>query len=761
VTGRVAIAAAVAAAVAALPARADRLDDAEAELARLDGRLAAASAAAAASEDGAAARAARGFELGEARLRVGDLDGAVTALQLALDEPGFRAGPELAPALHELADALRRQGRDEAALQRYRELLRLPGAAAGRLGREALPRAMDCALRLARPAEAAALLDLARGAGAGAAEPLPPEALYLAAKAALRRADLPPPARLEAIAAVPPPYHLHAAYLEGVARIEAGALGAAEAAFGRCAAAEARGPAQHDVRELCVLALARLAADGGRFDDADRHYRALPRRSPRHPEALQEHAAAAVRAGRTAEAARLVASLPELPPESPLAPRAALLHGELLLRVGHADEAVARFERVVEAYAPLRDELDRALATAAEPARWYAALAGPGPGRAEPPRLPRLALRWAREHEDAPQVLAVAAALAGAEAELAAARRHAVRVEGVLARNYGLGAFAALEDGYARAEAVENGALRLVGALAAFESELLAPRPGPALAAARAERRAAEERLAPLPSSAEAMADRRRDVRARLAALRRELVEVRAALAAGASVADDVEIALSARPGALAADRAGLAAELAAARRALAGDVAEVDRLAERAVRLADGAPLAGRADEDALRAAYRTAVERELELAHQATASASALPPLVARADRLRARAIGLEAAADRAKREILREARARAAVMRQVLAAERALVAAEEARLAPLRAEAERTIGAAAERVFRSVRAQLHAAVLRADVGVIDASWSEKQRSLAAVRAAASGAAAAPAGAAGSAGGSGGRTR
>jgi TolA-binding protein len=655
---------------------------------------------------------------------VGDWAGAAAALAVAVDDPEVRRGPQLAPALWQLGESLARLGRPAAALARFEQLLKLEGAP---FRREALPRAMDCALRLGRPAAVAALLDGARGAG----EP-PPEALYLAAKAAYRRTDRPPAERwtaaLAAFARVPAPWHVHASYFEGAIRVQQGALADAEGAFRRCVGLDAHEPGQRDVRELCRLALGRIAAEGGRWEDADRSYREIDRRSARFAEALQEHAGAAVRAGRLDEAVKLAGLLPELQPESPRAPQSALLRGQIQLRLGRHADAVASFERVLGAYAPLRDELDRALASGAEPSRWYAALAGDAPGRPEPPPLPRIALRWAADRDGVRELIAAAGALQQTERELAEARRHAARIEGVLERNYGLGAFPALEDGYARAESAETSALRVTGLLAAFEAEALAPSPPAAVAALRADRRALEARIASLPGSAQDLAARQRRDRERLTASAQGLRELRAVLAAAAVAADDVEVALSARPAALPRDRDSVRAELAAHRRIVAGQVAELDALAERITRAADGTPRAGRREEDALRAAYRAVLEKELEAASRAARSDAS--PAVLRADALRRRGAELEQRADRAKRAVLAEARLRAAGLRAGLREELGQLAAEGARLEALRAETERAVGAASKRVFRDVRQRLHDVVVQADVGLADAAWTEKRQ-------------------------------
>jgi tetratricopeptide (TPR) repeat protein len=715
-------------ALAAAPAAAarDPLPRAEEELEAAEARMAALERALTPPEETAGARAERRLAAGERRFRAGDFAGAAAALAVAVEDPELRRGPRLAPALWQLGESLARLGRPAAALARFEELLKLDGAP---FRREALPRAMDCALRLGRPAAVPALLDAAR---AGGVAPPPPEALYLAAKAAYRRADRPPaerwPAALAALAQVPAPWHLHAAYFEGAIRVQQGLLPEAEAAFGRCLSLDGSDAPQRDVRELCRLALGRLASERGRWEDADRHYREIGRRSARFAEAVQEHAAAAVRAGRLDEAVKLAGLLPELQPESPLAPRSALLRGQIQLRLGQQADAVASFERVLRAYAPLRDELDRALAAGGEPSRWYAALAGAAPGRPEPPPLPRIALRWAAEREGVGQLTAAAGSLEQAQRELGDARRHASRIEGVLERNYGLGAFPALEEGYARAEAIETVAMRTAGALAAYEAEALAPRGGTALVAAREERRALEARVAGLPGSSREMAERQRRDRERLGAAGAGLRDLRAVLLAAAVAVDDVDVALSARPAALPRDRDGVRAELDAHRRIVAGQLAELDALAERVTRAADGAPRAGRRDEDALRAAYRAAVEKELQLA--AAAARGQAPPEVMRADGLRRRATELEQRADRAKRAVLTEGRVRAAGLRASLREELGRLEAEGARLQALRAETERAVGAASRRVFGEVRERLHEVVLQADVGLADAAWAEKRQ-------------------------------
>lgn len=725
---------AAALALACLAAHAEERDPAaraEAEARALLGAVAGAERVEAAPEEPPGARAARAWVAAQARLRAGDDAGATALLLVALAAPEFRASLAWPEATWDLAEALRRQGLLASARARYGELLAAPGAAHAA---EAAVRALSCSVALGRYGEADALLEAARRLSGGEA---PAEALYLAGKAAWRRRDLPAAERsrraLELLARVGPPWELHAAYFRGALQVAAGDLGAALPAFERCGAAEPRDAGQAAVREECLLGAARVLAARGRHREAAELYARIPVASPRHAEATFEAAYAWLRAGRSDLALRHVALLADLEADSPLGPRAALLRGHLLLQAGRYDEAIASYDRVIDRYAPVRDEMDAVLSLGEDPVRYFDELVGRGGELDAAALLPPVAVKWAARRGEVDEALALVAGLDGARRELDEARLAADRLDALLSHGYGLGVRPDLEAASLRAEEAHTEAVRLEARLDDEELHLLPISPVRSeREAARAGRRQLQEAFARLPVTAAELAARRAGAAARVDRLLATLRQLEGEAAGIEAVAAGTQRWLEAHRGRLRGDeeRPAMVEELRRHREVGAGLRAEVEALRRAANRERDVAGRGLSPAEEQVRHDLRRAVARDLEAMAPARA---ALDPgareRAARLDAVRARLAEVVARADRVKRGLLARARASAERLREEALRERRGLDEAAAALDGLQAEAKRQVGPVAERAFRDVRGSFYELVLQADVGIVDAAWSRKR--------------------------------
>jgi tetratricopeptide (TPR) repeat protein len=717
---------------AAAPAAAraqDALARAERELQAVAARLDAVEEAGRAPPDPFSARAVRSFAAGERRFGTGDLEGATGLLLAALEAEGFRSSTSWSEATWLLAEALRGQGLCGGALARYRELLAAPGAAhAG----EAALRALDCAVRLGRHEQAEELLQAARRLGG----PPPAEALFQAGKAAWMRRDLPLVERrrlaLGHLDQAGPPWELHATYFRGAIRVAEGELGPALAQFERCGAAAAAPGAQTAVKELCALGAARVLGAQGRHREAAAFYGVVPVGSPRFAEAAYEAAYAWLRAGRPDLALRSAAILADFAPDSPLGPQATLLQGHLLQQAGRWGEAVDIYNRVINQYAPVRDEVDAILSLREDPVKDFDDLLGRGEGEAAAV-LPSVALRWAAGQGEVGRALSLAGALESARRELARARRAADATEAALDRNWGMGAFPALEDAYLRADVAQTVAVHLEADLAAEGLRILPISPARSeLEAARAGFAPLEKAVRALPATPEALEARRRAAFARVAGLTRQVHQL-AVMAEGL----DEEIAalrayLDRRRGDLKGqeERPAIVEELRRHREVAAGYRAEVAALRREVEREGD---LAGRGltpAEDRQRIELRDRMGQEQEAAAPARrALAPAARDRAARIDGLRARAAELVGRADRLKRGLLAKARAGAEGLKARVAGERRQIEDAARELDQAQLQAKQLVGAVARRAFGEVRKTFYDLVLQADVGIVDVAWTRKR--------------------------------
>jgi hypothetical protein len=733
---------ALAAAAARVPAapQLDPVAEAGRDLTRLAERLRSVESEYGRPDESGGARAAHAFAQGEVRFLLGDWQNASVLLYDALDRPELPP-TDRAAALHDLGESLWQQRRYASALASFRALL-ADGAARGTPRQaDAAVRALDCLVRLGRHREVPALLELAREVLGGA---LPPEALYLAAKAAYHRDDLPPSERQEAARkafdVVPPPFHLAASYFKGALSVQAGALDAAAGDFERCADATASDARQAEIRELCGLALARVQGELGRWSLALERYHGVPRSSPRYHEALYESAWIYVKARRYDLALRTAGLVADLAPESPLAAQATLLQGHLALKLDRHGEAVDVYGRVVATYAPVRDELDAILTLHEDPVRYFDELVHRDErGFSAASVLPPIALRWAATQRQVAQALEVVAALESARRDLVEGRESADRLEAALSRGFGLGAYPHLEEGYARAEAIENAAARLEGRLATEEASLHGPAfaAGEAYRRARLDRETLEARLRALPATPEEVEARVARDRSRVAGLEKAAFKLRNEAQSCAAALAGLKGWMgghAAEVGGDARARRELDLEIEAHRDVVAGYERELAALRTDLSRALDAAGHgAGGPADDALREAYRERVSRERELL--AAARVGLMGEARARAealDAVREQLAALQLRADQAKRKLLGVARTGGEALRAQVAAERARLEEDGRALAAVGGEAQDLVGRIAYDSFQAVRTQLYRLVLKADVGIVDVAWTRKRQRL-----------------------------
>ncbi len=727
-----------------LPVCASEAPDVERELRRLDEQVTFVQTEYTRSDETSSTRVRRKFFQGEMQMLLEDWAHAAILLYEVVDAPESRQSGDYPAALFHLGEALHQMGARASAQANFRRALDHPQAPHYR---EALLRAIDGAISLGNPAEAEGLVARARKVWAQ----LPPEVLYLSAKALYLRRDLPAAERmrrtLEALAAVPPPFHLAAAYLKGALFVQAGDLRSAAAAFRGCTEQQPQalgsdsGARQAKQRELCQLALARTDSDLGRYSEAFDRYQEIPRDSPRFNEAIFEVASTYVRAKKWEQALRTAVLVPELAPGTPLAPEAALLEGHLHLRLGRYASALESYNQVIDQYAPIRDEIDAMLALHDDPTRYFDEIIARSERAFDVSNmLPPLAVKWASTQTRVAAGLQMVTALDQGKRDLDQGDEIAERLDAALTRGDGLDAFPHLEEGYARAEAVENAALRLQARIAAQETELLASGldglDRAELASLQSDRADLEERMGGLPGSPA-------EVEARLVRFRGRLADVdRAAFRAG-FVAEGCQAALSAVQIWVDGHRAELRSaegqtdfleEMRKHREVVAGYREELRALQREILQAEDAVAGPGlTAGEAALRDGYRRILGREWTLlARGRDKLGASARQEVDRLEDLRRRIGAIDSRAEAAKREILARARAGADALRRRIAAERRALAAELASHAGLQADTKKVVGRIAQHSLQGVRGQIYRLVLKADLGIVDVSWQRKRERL-----------------------------
>lgn len=689
-------------------------------------------------------RARRKFSEGETQFLLGNWRQATVLLYDALEVPEFRASPDHGTALYYLGESLYQEGEYKPARSWFRQILSTPGAPRQR---ESFLRALDIAIRTSDAKDVDLLLE--RGRVAFGDRP-PPELVYLAAKAQATRADLDPAERrrraLEAFAAVPAPFQHQAAYWQGAIRVEERELEQAAERFLACTGMPGNDRRQVEVRELCQLALGRVYTELGRTQEAVEHYQEIPRDSPRFEEALYELAWTWVKAKKYEQALRAAALISDLSPDSRMAPEATILQGHLSLKLGRYAEAIEAYDRVINQYAPVRDELDAILGMKEDPVRYFNEILGGAarPGEARPfdaaSVLPPVAVRWATKRPDMARALGVVGDLETGRRDLADSRAIADRLDAVLLRNDGLDAFLTLKEGYGRAEAVENGTLwlegRVLDAEAALAASGLPAEQRAALERTQAPRHALEQRVAVLPRTPEAVQTRQERLRARFAALDKAAFRLGYAIeAAKAQIAGTRSWIEAHRPaGGGAEGQAEVNDEIRQQEETVHGYEQDLAALQQEIARAADAVEGSeGSAAEQALREEYRRALDAEsVELAPLRLRGAPEERVKIEELEVVRARLPELLARAGRAQAQLRGQARVGAGNLRARVAVERQGIDEQAGEMTGTQRDAKDLVGRIALDSFRDVRGQFYDLVLKADVGIVDVSWQRKRERL-----------------------------
>ena len=206
-----------------------------------------------------------------------------------------------------------------------------------------------------------------------------PESVYAIGKFQFMRRDY--AAAVAALTPIAPtsPYYIRARYLIGAAAVARGQLTEATAEF-RAMTARQLPDSDDDRRvlELAQMALGRIYHELGQSDSAHAAYLHISQKSSLFKDAIYEAAWSAIRAKDYPRAEQalelLLLAYRDAPQASYAAAEAKLLLGNLQLRRGEPDSALAWFERARKELQPLLDKLGDLLGQRGEPTERVRAL---------------------------------------------------------------------------------------------------------------------------------------------------------------------------------------------------------------------------------------------------------------------------------------------------------------------------------------------------------------------------------------------------
>ncbi|MDF1565584.1 MAG: tetratricopeptide repeat protein [Deltaproteobacteria bacterium] len=389
-----------------------------------------------------------------------------------VDQPAFQASRHYHDGLYYLAESLYQQSSYFPARATFARLLSEGG---GRYSQDALLRIIEVSGKLDDYTGIDEHVEALRASGAT----LRPQVLYVYGKFLAGRSDLPDRDRLAraltVFAEVPAdsPFDLQARYFMGALYVQAGDLDSAQQAFESILPRPAKSERQRDVKELAWIALGRLHYERGDVDAAIDAYQRVERSSVHFYRSLYEVAWAYVKKEDYQNALRAAEILMVGASDSPLAPEAQILIGNLYSRRKRYEQALETYNGVINTYAPIRDEIDALLSLHDDPVTYFNELIQEeGESFAVESILPPVAVKWASTETDVKQAMAIVSDVEQGDRDVVEGRKIASRIIASLEERT-LEPFPALQEGNARATEVLNGTVQMLSRLADLERSLL------------------------------------------------------------------------------------------------------------------------------------------------------------------------------------------------------------------------------------------------------------------------------------------------
>jgi tetratricopeptide (TPR) repeat protein len=685
---------------------------------------------------------------GDMLLRTKDYDRAVETLSKVLELHRRGEVPEsaFADGTFLIGEAYFRSNQYLSARRHYREALERAGQPAfGAYVGRSLSRLVDIALRTGDLDSLdfvfARLNTLPAGDPTGSIA-------YARAKALYARRDF--TAAKNATTAVPAgsEYALQGQYLLGVILTKEATLApattdatgatstrhfaAAIEQFRRVVRMPATTPGQRHVVDLAWMAIGRLSYESEAYLEAAEAYSHVDRQSPEFGTMLHELAWVYVRLGDYQRAQRALEVLSIADPNNIDIADGSLLRADLLLRSGEFDKALTLYRSVRGRFDPIREQVDRFIATTTDPASYYDRLTA-DPDIHTDDKLPPLALAWAREQAESENVFIVIDDVNRSRDLVKQSRKLAAKLNGVLAVPTRAKAFPEIRAALEQTLSLLNKLAR-ARVLLAQGMDDVASDAGGELSTVREERRTLMKRLGWLPVTAAEFAQRDESgarqwnqVSQSLQRLTVEADKLRAMINALKRVLRE---GTSFGANADAATRERFRLEIEANEQDLVGYERRIEqyRDAIETGRAQSGFGDQRYVDDDQVRRRFREVFAREVALAAagqdggDAAEYARSIQTILARADAIEIRLDGTRA-------DLEKSALAKAEVLKRQINEEVASIETRAASLDQVDQEARLVVGQVAMKAFAAVRDRLKGIVLRADIGIVQEAWEERE--------------------------------
>jgi tetratricopeptide (TPR) repeat protein len=653
-------------------------------------------------------------------------------------------------ALYYMAEAMYQRGDRGAARSYFQQLItEQPGS---QYEIKALARLVDLAIAMGEPtaaADAVAALDHVSGDRTD-------ELAYIRGKYALATGKNEEALHWFTEIGTTGDFAFQAAYLSGTTYVAMGDLGKAAQAFADIVGKAPKKPNERRVTEMAALALGRIYYERDQPAKAIDAYLLIDRKSDLFDDALFEVAWVYVKGKQFDRALRALELLALNDPSSQKLSTVRILEGNLRIRkaqgihqqqidgvfTGKADpedeyqKAEALFTSTRDLYGAAYHALDELVAAKSDATGYLAQISGRTSGAFQiHETLPEVAASWLRAEPTVQRIVAIENDLAEIQDNIANAERSIARLRITLASSDPLAAFPSLVERRGRVREVRDTTVKQRQVLADEEYDLVQHAKGTDMMeveSAHQVRLKATEEFAQIPELRAAALDQQTATQAKLEGFDKDLMDTARTInsieATGAAIRTymtsmpamppEVRTSVEQQLGAFSPDIDADEVELEALRRDLVlarEAAAPVDTLRPRELQLRNA--LINALDEEHIAAARQLASAGGDERKR-----ADLIAAMVAQAKRVAARL-------DSDDKELDDVANAANADTRAELARQSTQLAAFNSQLAEVEAQSQAVGGELLGASFNVVKTKLYDIVVRADVGVIDVSWSRKE--------------------------------
>ena len=565
-----------------------------------------------------------------------------------------------------------------------------------------------------------------------------PDIIYVSGKSLYFQGDNSGAA--SAFSDVPPnaPEFIQAQYFLGTTYVRMSEWDRAVAAFQTATevAETSQHPDAEEIRELAYLAIGRVYYEIGESTLARDAYQAVSRNSEHYDRALYEMGWTYIVEERFRDALQTLEILLLAVPDSRFGPSAQLLRGDLLIRMSQYSQALSIFDNTVLQFSPLAEQLSMVIGVESTPDQYFGALVDTASASL---MLPELAREWVEDDEDMYRALVLVTDLEMQASEVRESREIVEELETVLSSASRLDAFPEIREGYGHALELQHRMLRLNAQLADIEGGLALPS---APAASRAEyealrdrRRAVWRQLDSLPSTFEEMARQEAAVESNLQGMEIEIF--RLGYEVESQRAQLRALRLQVREEHAAGDRSTEEYQQANAQLDLFEEELQsletyrddLRRSLNRE-RLSTGLASVASGSQDQLREQLLTLISREIDILGTFRAGVDARTAnVLSELDRVRGRLSDLQQDLRLFFRDVDNVVSDQTLDIRRQVDVENALLQEYERQLREYGGRGELLAGEIAFVNFIDVQNQFSNLILRADVGIIDVAWREKE--------------------------------